>query len=387
MAFTLRPAIGENFFNREKVVREIIRTLTNPHLQMGFALIGPRRMGKTSILKEVSRKLNQAKNVVVIYFSLWDLVENTLCEFSREITEEILNAFKREFAVKHKISQIVKVSRDKIYTFLKTLGIHIRVMDEIEIEFTRKEKPLNANYLIERIFRLVEELSQEFGVRSILIIDEFPSLIEMKNGKRIGEGVIRKIRTIQEDLQNTILCISGSIRKTMEIVTLSPSSPFYRQFIVKNIGPLDKTSIEELLRKNLHKGITPPAIDRLYELTKGIPFYVQFIGRCLEKREEKKINEDTINKSFYEMLREEGNIIFTEEFYKFSEKERLLLKVMGAEGIKRLNKLCVKIGENPNIVSKTLEHLINKGAVYRESEGIYKIVDSVFAEWIKFRFR
>jgi len=65
------------------------------------------------------------------------------------------------------------------------------------------------------------------------------------------EGIIKKIRTIYEGLENTILCISGSVRKTMEITALSPSSAFYRQFIIKNIGPFDIEAATKVLENNL----------------------------------------------------------------------------------------------------------------------------------------
>jgi len=50
MAFTLRPAGGENFVDREEILDEMMKTLTSPKLEKGFALVGQRRIGKTSII-------------------------------------------------------------------------------------------------------------------------------------------------------------------------------------------------------------------------------------------------------------------------------------------------------------------------------------------------
>lgn len=74
MSFTLRPAVGENFVNREEIINEMIATLTNKKLSVGFALIGNRRIGKTSIFQELYRILKEKKSIIPIYFSLWSLI-------------------------------------------------------------------------------------------------------------------------------------------------------------------------------------------------------------------------------------------------------------------------------------------------------------------------
>jgi len=49
MAFTLQPAIKDDFINREDILREMLSLLEDKGIRMGFALVGPRRIGKTSI--------------------------------------------------------------------------------------------------------------------------------------------------------------------------------------------------------------------------------------------------------------------------------------------------------------------------------------------------
>lgn len=387
MSFTLKPAIKGNFVNRESLLDEMITTLTDRKIDMGFALIGPRRVGKTSVLKEITSRLADKRGIVVIYFSIWDLVENNLREFSHELIKRILAGFKGKFSVKYKLKSLLRVPVEKIYEFLKTAGISIKILDDIEIELRRKGGALDPNMLIERIFALTEELAGEFRVRVILVIDEFPSLIDLTNGKKLGEGIIRKIRTIHETLQNTILCISGSIRKTMEIVTLSSSSAFYRQFIIKRIEPFDELVTGELLRRNLRRKITNPAIAVAYNLTRGIPFYLHLLGRQLERKTTGVINPETIEEVFNEVLGEEGDVIFNEEFYRLPDKERATLRAMTEIDGGKLSEISRKLEEGANVVSKYLEHLILKGIVERERRGVYKITDPVFGDWLKRRFR
>lgn len=49
MAFTLQPGIKDDFVNREDILTEMLSSLQDQGVRMGFALVGPRRIGKTSI--------------------------------------------------------------------------------------------------------------------------------------------------------------------------------------------------------------------------------------------------------------------------------------------------------------------------------------------------
>ena len=81
MKFTLRPIKGEEFINRSELLDEMVAELKDKSSTTGYALYGKRRIGKTSILKEVQRRLEQEDGVVVVYFSVRDLIESTLAEF------------------------------------------------------------------------------------------------------------------------------------------------------------------------------------------------------------------------------------------------------------------------------------------------------------------
>ena len=67
MAFTLQPAVKDDFIDREDILADMLTTLEDESTRIGFALVGPRRIGKTSILKEVVRRLEGEKGHLSIY--------------------------------------------------------------------------------------------------------------------------------------------------------------------------------------------------------------------------------------------------------------------------------------------------------------------------------
>lgn len=387
MAFTLQPAIKDDFVNRQDIIKEMISSLEDEGVRMGFAIVGPRRIGKTSILKEVIRRLQEKKNIVPVYFSLWDLVENTLPEFCTRVTFSIIESFKPYLSLKLKIKKFIKVPALKFFDVLHSLDIKMSLFDEIEIALKMGRRgEIDPNTLIEKLFSFGEQMAGETGVRLILMFDEFPSIMDIKNKSRLGEGIIRKIRTIYEGLENTILCISGSIRRTMEIAALSPSSAFYRQFIVKNIEPFDFESTKEILEKNIGRRISEKAVGKFYEFTGGIPFYLQFLGRELQKSRPMRVDLRLIKEIFEEFLFQEADILFSEQIKSFSDKEKMILSRMACYDFKTPAEIQKSIGESSNVISRYMDYFLLKCVLERERKGTYRFIDPVFKEWLKRKF-
>lgn len=387
MAFTLQPAVKDDFIDREEILADMLSTLEDESTRMGFALVGPRRIGKTSILKEVVRRLEGKKGIVPIYFSLWDLVENTLPELCSRITLSIVEGFKPHLSLKLKMKKLLKVPALKFFEVLRSLDMKISLFDEIEIALRMgKSGEIDPNTLIEKVFLFGEKIAKENGVRLILALDEFPSIMDVKNKTKLGEGIVKKIRTIYEGLENTVLCISGSIRKTMEITALSPSSAFYRQFVIRNIEPFDLKATTEILENNIDAKISAEAISRFYELTEGIPFYLQFLGRELGRFSAASVGPPEIENSFDQFLLQEGDILFAEQIKSFSDKEKMILSRMACYGLKTPAQIQKSSGEPSNVVSRYMEYFLSKGVLQREKKGIYQFTDPVFEVWLKRRF-
>ncbi|MEA1947315.1 MAG: ATP-binding protein [Thermodesulfobacteriota bacterium] len=387
MTFTLQPAVKDDFIDREDILADMLSTLENKYTRMGFALVGPRRIGKTSILKEVVRRLEGKKGIVPVYFSLWDLVENTLPELCSRITLSIVEGFKPHLSLKLKMKQLLNVPVLKFFEVLRSLDIKLSFFDEIEMALRMGKKgEIDSNTLVEKVFLFGEKIAKENGVRLVLALDEFPSIMDVKNKRKLGEGIIKKMRTIYEDLENTILCISGSIRKTMEITALSPSSAFYRQFIIKNIEPFDLEATTEILENNLGVKLSAEVISRLYGFTEGIPFYLQCLGRELGRFSPASVGLQEIEHSFDQFLLQEGDILFAEQIKSFSDKEKIILSRMACYGLKTPAEIQKSSDEPSNVISRYMEYFLSKAVLQREKKGVYQFTDPVFKEWLKRRF-
>lgn len=383
MNFVLEPVIGEGFVNREEILEDMMSELTNPESKIGFALYGIRRVGKSSVLKELHARIGKKEQIVPIYINLWDLIADDLIIFFKTLRNKIIDAYRPKLGIKYKTGELIKLPVKFLRDIIRSSKISIKLGEDIEAILKIDEQKADSNELIDGVFELAEKLAKETNTKCVLLIDEFPSLIDLKlNGKKVGEPIIRKLRTIDESQERTVLCISGSIRKTMDLVAFSSTSAFYKQLVVKIVDPLKKEYVKELLLKHLKKeNITDEAINAIYKFSNGIPFYVQFIGRTLQKKTD--IDRGDVEAAINDFMSQEGNLIFSRDFNVLSAKERIILKEMAAGGLKSPSDIAKKTGQASAAISMYLGYLEEKGIIIKKARGIYDFEDPIFKEWIR----
>ncbi len=381
MHFTLQPVKGEGFIDRQELLEEMVSELMDTHSTTGYALYGKRRIGKTSILKEVQRRLESEHKTVTVYFSVWDLVEFSVVELCQRLSMEIIDAYRPHLGLRYKAKELIQTPLTMLRKLLDSSELKI-VYSELEFLISLNlKKDIDKNLLVENTFGLPEKLAKSTDTKCVLMIDKFSTISELKSdNSKVGEAIIKKIRTIFEDWERTTLCISGSIKSTMKLAVLSSASPFYRQLIIKEVKPFEREHTKELLSRDL--GITEEGIDEIHIFSAGIPFYIQFIGKMLERR--RSVTLEVIKEIEEEFLREEGDILFKEEFENLSSKERLIA-INIAKGRHTPKEIADAVQDKISNVNRFLMYLEEKGCVLRREKGYYMMEDPVFERWLKER--
>lgn len=379
MAFSMNPVVGKEFVGRGEILKTMLQELGKKNTRNGFALYGKRRVGKTSALLEVKRRLAKNKHIVPIYISIWDLVEWKVEEFCQAIVRETVDAYREKIGLRLKFEELAKSSLSGIPEILKSMRLEAKVTELVTFAVSfKKEEKQNLNQILNEALLFPEKLAEETGTKAVLMIDEFPSIVELTNGKKIGKEIIGKIRTVNEKYKRTALCVSGSIMKTMENAVFSSSSAFYGQLIPIHVKPLSEAEAKQLLKNNL-KGISDDAIKTILQLTSGFPLYIHAVG--LKLAAENKKGEKEARNAFENFLYEEGTLIFKRDLYACSSKERLIVIKM-AHGLSSVTTIAKAMKDNPSIIGRLLSYLEEKGVVEKEGAK-YTLSDPVFEMWIK----
>lgn len=375
--FTLRPVTGEKFVGRKELVKELVTELGSAKSMMGFCIYGRRRIGKTSLLREVKRRLATREDVVVAYLSLYDIVNLSTKTFIEEFSACIIDAYSERglLPLDFKAAELMKAPFSMAAKLLERFKLSAELGEDLKVFLTlRREEVDNYTPYLRSLFNLGEKLALETGTKCVIMLDEFPEILRTENGAQ----AVKILRTAHESHKKTVLVISGSIRKTLEAVALSDTAPFYKQLIPKKIEPMTTKETEEFLTRYLD--IEDSALaGHLREVTGGVPFYLQYLGRVA------KTGED-VEKAAEYFVEEEGNILFQEEFNKLSEKEKIIAIAL-SRGNSRPTKIADEAGEPVNFVSKYLITLLDKEIVERKGRGMYELADGMFSLWLKWKFK
>ncbi len=371
LEFSLRPVEGNSFVGRESTIKDLVSEITNINSHTGFCISGKRRVGKTSALLEAKVLAEKNEKIVVAYLSLYDLPTLSAKNFVEELMDSIVTAYQKRnlLPFSAKMKDIFKVPFNVAVDLLKSIKMEL-LMEHFKLIFQYKdERDINSDYIREA-FGLSEILAQATKTKCVVILDELPEILKLDGGMQL----IKMLRTRYETQKRTSLIISGSIRKTLDAVALSDVSPFYKQLVPKHLLPFTETETIEFLKQYIGK-VDLDYAREIHELTGGLPFYLQFIGRSTHYR-------GTLKAVVDKFIREEGDLFFKEEFEKLTGKEKEIVIAL-ASGTKSLTLIAEKTREPTTTVSRYLPSMVEDDILLKESRGTYSLSDPLFKLWLQ----
>lgn len=383
MTFYLTPVTGHLLINREEELKQILSELSKRDSRIGFSLTGIRRVGKTSILYDIKEKLEK-KGIVVIYISVWKTIPDTLDTFIPNLFDETMLAFRDKLPLKMKMSELARMSKETLLGFLQHLKLSVELGDDISytVSYVRgDEKDFSKATL--HTFNLIDKLAQKTKTKCVLIIDEFPSITELKIGKKmVGPAIVKSIRTINETYKKTVLVISGSFMHTMQSVALSPKAPLYKQLINMEIKPLDRHAIIEFVQTYMKRKLSEEAIDALLEASSGIPYNLQILCRELDYLDYRNPDDAAVHKAVESVMKREGDLHFREYMNMMQSTEVKVAKTMALTNAKSPKEIADQGNMQLNDVTALLLNLLDKGIVKKLDRGEYVFTDNMFKIWL-----
>jgi tetratricopeptide (TPR) repeat protein len=230
------------FFGREDVFSWIERCLEGKYIDHILVLHGQRRVGKTSVLKQIPNFL--PKKYIQVFFDLQGRTSTTLDRFLWWLASEIVRTLKKEH----------------------------------DIRISRPDR--NA-------FQDTEILISEFlpGLRSLLgeqvlllTFDEFDTLDQPEIQETLAKPLIVYLRRLMELDGLSFIFSIGSSGNKLENMRASYTE-FFKSALYRKISFLTKDDCHRLITKPVEGVLTydDKAIDLIYELTSGHPYFTQLI--------------------------------------------------------------------------------------------------------------
>ena len=392
MTFQLTPVTGRRLVGRRAELGRLVGDLSDRKSRIGVLLAGPRRVGKTSLLLEAKRRL-EARGIVAVYVSAWRASIDRLDVFTEYLLGETLESFRGRIGLRTGAPSLLAMRGGALADFLKGAKVAAEAAEGITyaLSFARGEAT-DAAKAVSDAFMLPDRLASQCGRRCVLIIDEFPSLADLKtDGKRaVGGSIMRAVRTFNEEYARTVLAISGSAPGAVRDAASSHSAPLYRQLSGMEIEPFGSEGVREFVSEYLPDvSASGDGIDRLLGASGGLPYNLQAIGREIGRIGAGDLDAGLVDKAVAGVVSREGRVHFDAHLAAMQPAEVRAARIMALRGTgeacrpRDMSPTTAGSGGLPmNKATAPLSGMLAKGIVSREGAGRYRLADPLFGAWL-----
>jgi len=357
----------QNFTDRENESRRLSQNFLS---LINTTIISPRRWGKSSLVKSVSKSLmldNKDFKVCLIdifniksesYFYL-NFAKNILKSTSTKWEDWLENA--KEFM--SRLIPKISFTPDNQAEF--TFGIDF---EEV------KNNP-------DDILELAQTIAQKKELKMIVCIDEFQNIANFENPLAFQQ----KLRSHWQHHQDVCYCLYGSKRHMLIDIFSNPAMPFYKFGDIIFLEKIDNKVWGKFIQKRFKetgKIITKKEGEYLASLVANHPYYVQQLAQISWLRTKIYCSKTIIDDSL-QTLKNQLSLLFTGLAETLTATQinflRALLEGVTSFGQENLQKY--NLGTSANIL-KIKDALLNKEIIDITTKQI-DIQDPIFALWLK----
>jgi hypothetical protein len=377
------PVTDAGFYNRVGERQRIAAALVS--LSEGnpkwLAIIGPRRVGKTSLLLEAARSAPAGVSVIVV--DVQEAMSNPLVAFrtaalrclDATLGQEVGLSFERAALAPSDYRAALQRSRT-------VAGLSADLRTAL-LELPERALSLAA---LAPLLALPELIASALGVRFLLAFDEFQALLP---ATARGDDPSPILRSVWQRHVRTAYVISGSERSVLLDLIGSKHSPFFHHFEPLELGPFSREdSIELLVAGAPPARPIPAAIAALaFDAVSGHPFYLQLLGEVLIAQEP-PYDEGSLKAALQELLFSRSGrlaLFFEAEYQRVVGRSGQLVAVLDAlaDGPRKP----ADVARTIKATSGSTAHYFDRlgDGVRKLESGAYEIRDPVFRLWLAWR--
>ncbi|HET6567536.1 MAG TPA: ATP-binding protein [Rhodothermales bacterium] len=258
-----RELSGAELVDRGEELATVVRTMGESGR---LFLIGPRRFGKTSILR-VAAERAEAEGTVVFrydaeaYPTLRLLAESVVAEAASRLTGTVERAGK-------KLREFFGALRPQV---------SFNPLDNTFSASITTDTPAPDTTLLTAVLDGLDRMAGDAGRRVALVIDEFQQVIE-QDGSSGGLAIERQLRAAVQRHEHLAYVFAGSKTGMLAEMTGDPSRPFYRLGARLFIGPIPRGDFSRFLRSGFEGTgfeVDEEAVTEILDLAEDVPYNVQ----------------------------------------------------------------------------------------------------------------
>lgn len=346
-----------------------------------MAVLGPRKVGKTSLILEAARREPNVKVVIIDAFQHAPLT----AEVFRVLTLRAIDALLAPAA--GACFSVLAVEADAYQEALAESSVVASLPNDVRVELTRLARTAADSSSIPRWLQLIEDLCVCLDEHLIVAIDEIQELAALSSRKLEPFPVMRAVWQRHERVGYVI---SGSSPSMVRELVTARHSPFFQHFTLLEIGPFERHDAIELLTSSAPEGreIDASVAERIYEVVGGHPFYLQIVGEALTSTEPPY--DDVAIKALFQALLFSPtgrlSLYFENQYQRAVGQASTLaatIEALAQRPHSTLTEVGRRIGAAPASAARYLDRLGD--VVVRDEGSTYRLADPLFATWVRWR--
>lgn len=343
-------------------------------------VIGPRRYGKTSILRSAAEQAEAAGAVVLSYnVESYPTLDNLARLILADATARLVGNVER---AGERIRRFFSALRPEV-SYSMTEGTWSASLG-VETDEQSAQVPLLIE-LLDGLERLAADVKPPVG----LILDEFQKVIEL--GGKEAEG---QLRAAVQRHKKVGYIFAGSKTGMFTDMTSDPARPFYRLGSRRFIGAVPRADFTEFITRSFTDSrfkVKPEAVTLILDLAEDVPYNVQLLARtCWEELRVSRgsmLTEDVVRQARARIINRDDPF-YTQIWNALTPtQQKALIATVRERGTNLLSKQSTKLYRlPPSTMQRALEALTSRD-ILREEEtrGSLRLrfEDPFLAAWVE----
>jgi AAA+ ATPase superfamily predicted ATPase len=358
---------GSQFVNRKE---EIAILKNNIDHGIHTVLISPRRWGKSSLVKQASKKFSKHKELKFVFIDFFRLTDEV--EFYEAFSTAILRA------TSSKLTDLGNVAKK----FFKSLQPNISIGNVASGEFniSLQWEDVEKNY--DEVLNLPEKLAKKRNEKMVICIDEFQSMEKFKDPDLFQS----RLRSVWQHHSHVVYILYGSKRHMMNKIFNSQNNPFFRFGELMFLQKIKKKHFCKFIIATFEKSgkvIPKNRANRIIELADKNPYFIQQLSRQVWIKSGELVIDTDITSSVEDIILQ-NTVWYIREVERMTPPQFSYLKaVMNGEpqlsGQEVIRKY--KLGSSANVAK--IKRVMEEREILDFWNPYPEFIDPFFKLWIR----
>jgi uncharacterized protein len=355
------PVAPDDVIDRDDETQRLLTAAVGSHY---VRLYGPRKYGKTSLLRRVLRDAERSEGMIPILVDLYGVLS----------VADVAIRFERAYA-----KQLKGKTRARIEEFLQSTGLGLSLGAfgiSAKLQLDPRVDPLPA---LHALLDLPQRLEESGGFRALIVLDEFQDITKVRE----MDAIIRSHIQFQGEVASFVF--AGSEPGLMRELFDEKERPLYGQAVPMRLGRLADADIAAYIVERFRETgrSVGEALNPLLEAAHGHPQRTMLLAHRLwdvvEAGETAGLDAwSTAHAAALKELQPE----FDANWRRLSTNaQKALRAVVAGRGSPFRTQVLEQLDLAKSTARAALRSLVANGTVEQDDED-YVVVDPLFAEWI-----